>query len=122
MRMQTPPSQSKTTSAGLLSKFEPLFETKDLLLEWPLSACRRRYRIGCKRSCGDPLTQTQSQTKSFKPQPTSKPCPSLAIPYSFSTSPNPLDSSDPNSRNIRLSSRHCQSVERRSPDPHKLAS
>ena len=53
------------------------------LLEWPLSACRRRYRIGCRRSRGGPLTQTQSPTKSFKPQPTSKTCPSPAIPYSF---------------------------------------
>src|SRR5713101_5059731 len=75
------------------------------LLEWPLSAHRRRYRIGCKRSRGGPLTQTQSQTESYKPHPTSKTCPSPAIPYSFvstSTSPNQLNSSDPNSRNSRL--------------------
>ena len=43
-----------------------------LSLEWPLSARRRCYRIGCKRSRGGPLTQTQSQTESYKPQPTSK--------------------------------------------------
>jgi hypothetical protein len=39
-----------------------------------------------------------------------------------SSSPNPLNSSDPNSRNNRLSSRQCQSVEHRSPDFDKLAS
>src|SRR5216683_6484646 len=83
MRMQTPPSPSKTNPVwDCFRNSKPLFETQDLL-EWPLSACRRRYRIGCRRSRGVPVTQTQSPTKSFKPQPTSKPCPSPAIPYSF---------------------------------------
>src|SRR6266849_7405426 len=105
MRMQTAPSPSKTNPVwDCFRNSKPLFETQDLL-EWPLSACRRRYRIGCRRSRGVPVTQTQSPTKSFKPQPTSKTCPSPAIPYSFVTCPNPLNSSDPNSRYSRLSSR-----------------
>src|SRR5260370_4182248 len=87
MIMQTPPSPSKkpipfATAFEIRNRFS---KPRPYSLEWPLSARRRCYRIGCRRSRGDPLTQTQSPTKSFKPQPTSKTCPSPAIPYSIIT-------------------------------------
>ena len=80
MLMQTPPSPPKTNTAwtalGIRNRFS---KPRTYLPEWPLWARRRRYRIGCRRSRGGPLTQTQSPTKSFKPQSTSKTCPSPAI-------------------------------------------
>src|SRR6266849_8670090 len=80
------PSEAYGFSASYcLRKRRRFPKPRTYLLEWPLSARRRRYRIGCKRSRGGPLTQTQSQTESYKPQPTSKTCPSPAILYSFVT-------------------------------------
>src|SRR5216684_2375993 len=126
MLMQTPLSPSKTNPCGTAFEIRTAFRNRrTYLLEWPLSARRRRYRIGCRRSRGG-----LSRRLSHQPNPSSlsqlpKPVPvplSLTPLQLLSTSPNPLNSSDPNSRHNRLSSRHCQSVEHVSPDSDKLAS
>jgi hypothetical protein len=78
----------------------------------------------------DAAAEVLSRRLSHQPNPSSlsqhpKPVPvplSLTPLWLLSTSPNPLSYSDPNSRNSRLSSRHCQSVEHASPDSDKLAS
>src|SRR6266852_1713081 len=55
MLMETPPSPSKPIPRGTAFEIRNRFsKPRTYLLEWPLSARRRRYRIGCRRSRGDP--------------------------------------------------------------------
>src|SRR5713101_8068827 len=82
--MQTPLSPSKTIPCGTA------FEIRTAFRNPGLTCWNGRFRpvddatgLGADAAAEGPLTQTQSPTKSFKPQPTSKTCPSPAIPYSF---------------------------------------
>src|SRR5229473_252761 len=55
MLMETPLSPSKPIPRGTAFEIRNRFsKPRTYLLEWPLSARRRRYRIGCRRSRGDP--------------------------------------------------------------------
>lgn len=76
-------SSTPSKTSAVFRNSKPLFETQDLPAGIAAFGLSTTLRIGCRRSRGGFLTQTQSPTESFKLQPTSKNCPSPAIPYSF---------------------------------------